>query len=202
METNGNGVVNPEARGNDGETVTSETKDQLSYESYQRLLSQRKKDREKLEKYQSELNELKSWKQSLEEQEATKKGEYEKILANYKEENSKLKNELTEYQKSLVDGMKLQAFLDKLPGSLDSQDYYQFANLEEIAIDPESGAVDQQTLQSAVDNFVKKHSRLLTPKNNRSLPGHDRVGPLSYKPKSVKEMTREELKEAFIKGQL
>lgn len=201
MEQSSNGIASSNASGEEEKVVTDGSKDTVSYETFNKLLAQRKKDREKLGTYEKQLEELSGWKKQLEEQESVKKGEYEKILSTYKTENEALKGKLSEVQKSIVDGQKYQSFIDKLPGRLDRSEYLQFVNVEDIAIDPETGVVDEATVQSAVDKFVKSYGKLITPTNTKSLPSHDRIGSVTITPKSLKQMSNEELKQAFIKGQ-
>lgn len=200
MKEQSDGITNSTASSEGEGTNTS--KDSVSYETFNKLLAQRKKDREKLSAYEKQLEELSGWKNQLEEQESVKKGEYEKILATYKAENEKLKASLTETQRSIVDGQKYNAFLDKLPGRLDRSEYLQFVNLEDIALDPDTGVVEESTVLKAVDNFVKTHGRLITPVDSKKMPSHDRVGTTGYPSKDIKKMSMEELKQAYIKGEL
>lgn len=202
MEQSSNGIASSTASSDEEKVITDGSKDTVSYETFNKLLAQRKKDREKLTNYEKQLEELSGWKKQIEEQESVKKGEYEKILSTYKTENETLKGKLSEVQKSIVDGQKYQSFIDKLPGRLDRSEYLQFVNVEEIAIDPETGVVDEATVQGAVDKFVKNYGKLITPTNTKSLPSHDRIGSVTITPKSVKQLSNEELKQAFIKGQL
>jgi hypothetical protein len=201
MEEQSSSAANAEASGK-AEEVTNTVKDSVSYETFNKLLAQRKKDKEVLKTYEKQVEELSGWKKSIEEQESVKKGEYEKILTTYKTENEALKGKLSEVQKSIVDGQKYNAFLDKLPGRLDRSEYLQFVDIEEIAIDPDTGIVDEATVQSSVDKFVKGFGKLITPTNTKSLPSHDRIGDVGYKPKSIKALSDAELKEAFLKGNL
>lgn len=201
MEDKSNGIANPDA-GSEKEKGTDATKQAVSYETFDKLLNQRKKDREKLDAYEKQLAELSGWKKQVEETESIKKGEYEKILTTYKTENETLKGKLSEVQKSIVDGQKYNAFLDKLPGRLDRNEFLQFVNIEQIAIDPETGVVDEKTVQSVVDDFVKSYGKLITPINSKSLPNHDRIGNVGNQTKTVKKLSDEELKMAFIRGNL
>lgn len=201
MEDKSNGIANPDA-GSEKEKVADTTKQAVSYETFDKLLNQRKKDREKLDTYEKQLAELSGWKKQIEESESIKKGEYEKILSTYKTENETLKGKLSEVQKSIVDGQKYNAFLDKLPGRLDRNEFLQFVNIEQIAIDPETGVVDEKTVQATVDDFVKNYSKLITPTNSKSLPSHDRIGHVGTQQKTVQKLSNEELKMAFIKGNL
>lgn len=201
MEEKSNGIANPEA-GSNTDQVTDSTKQAVSYETFDKLLNQRKKDREKLDTYEKQLQELSGWKKQIEESESIKKGEYEKILTTYKTENETLKSKLSEVQRSIVDGQKYNAFLDKLPGRLDRNEFLQFVDIEKIAIDPETGVVDEKTVQATVDNFVKNYGKLITATNSKSLPSHDRIGEVGNQVKSVKKLSDEELKMAFLRGNL
>lgn len=201
MEEKSNGIANPEA-GSKTDQVTDNTKQAVSYETFDKLLNQRKKDREKLDTYEKQLQELSGWKKQVEESESIKKGEYEKILTTYKTENETLKGKLSEVQRSIVDGQKYNAFLDKLPGRLDRNEFLQFVDIDKIAIDPETGVVDEKTVQATVDNFVKNYGKLITATNSKSLPSHDRIGEVGHVPKTVKKLSDEELKMAFLRGNL
>lgn len=137
--------------------------DKVAYDTHRKLLSQRKKDQEKLAAIEAELESYRAEEQKRELKKLEDKGEYEKILSSYKEENSRLKNQIDEGKRRSVESAKLQAFVNSLPGKLRNQQYLAFVDTNEIAVDPETNTVDEVSLKRTVDDFLRDHSSLIEP---------------------------------------
>jgi hypothetical protein len=143
---------------------------QVSYESHRRLLNEMKKEREERRKLQAELAERAQREKEAEEKRLAEQNEWKKIAENrekeLKEKEDKLKGLETERQ----DARKLDAFLTALKGKVDPK-YWPMIDLESIAIDPESGRVDEMTVARTVEDFRKDHGRLIdTPGNGDGMP--------------------------------
>jgi len=167
----------------------------IKYSTHKKLLNQHKN-------LKSELEELREFKQKQEEDQALKRGEFDKILKAREEKIEELSNKLKGIDQENNDRRKLQAFLNKVPGKVKKNEYLSFVDLDSIATDPETGEVDSVTLEREAKKFVENFPDLIVPANNKALP---QVGSLNNdRPnvrKSLKTMTREELKKAYINGQ-
>jgi vacuolar-type H+-ATPase subunit I/STV1 len=157
---------------NESASGDSQTKkDHVSYETYQKLLSQRKKDQERLTALEKEQQELLEKKKQDEENKLNEKGEYKKIIEIREQKINELTGKINEFEnkyKSIEDQLKtrrkLEAFLGKLPARLMDHDYLKLVDFDDIAVDPETGDVDGNSLDTVVSSFVKKHGRLLETK--------------------------------------
>ena len=72
--------------------------------------------------------------------------------------------------------IKANAFYDKLPGKLGNHQYLNFANIDDIAYDPETGKVDEQSVDKVVNEFMEKHSKLVEADEIAKLPSGSPAG--------------------------
>ena len=175
-------------------TTEDNSTDVVKYSTHKKLLNQLKNKSE-------ELEELRRFKQELEENEARKKGDYEQLLKAREAELKEWKERASSYERNLVEGQKLSAFINKLPGKIRRDEYLSFVDLDEIALDPTTNRVDERSVEMVVNSFVEKYGDLLEAKSENKLP---KVGSLGGRPnmkRSLKEMTREELRQAYLNGE-
>ena len=186
----------------DGKTSQA---DQVSYETYKKTLNQVKSKQEKLQGLESELEnankalaELKAEqdaakreKERIQEEQMLKQGKAEKVLEmkmqQWEEEKKRLIEDLdkernlrTETDKTLEEATKLQAFFDKLPGKLKHRDYAAHIDIEKIIVNPETGEIDEESVQSEVNKFMEYHKDLVDTKSFKSLPGYAPNGSPAY----------------------
>ena len=175
------------------EATQSENEGMVKYATHKKLLNQLKNRSE-------ELDELRAFKTKVEEQDAIKRGEFEKIIASRDETIKELQTKLDTIERDVTDGTKLQAFLDSVPGKVKKQEYLSFVDLDKIGVDPDTGKIDQISLERSVKNFVETYPEFIQPSSGKSLPN---VGNLSQKvntKRSLKELSDEELKRNYISG--
>lgn len=142
----------------------------VSYETHKELLAQRKADQKRLREVEEELNQFKSKQKEIEENKLREKGEYQKLLETREKELSQIKEENAKIQQNLVDGRKLQAFNDRLPGKLKKKEYLAFVDLDKIPFNPETQKVDEAGLKMVVDEFVKEYPDLIQTTPGKKLP--------------------------------
>jgi Skp family chaperone for outer membrane proteins len=170
-------------------------------ESRNRLLKQFKDTKAENDLLRSELNQFKTEKQKQEEALLTKKGEFEKLNQIRQQEIDRLKAEKEEVEKmksesdnALKDTWKLQAFYDKLPGKIKKREFLQFVDLNEIVFDSETGSVDPQSVDLAVNGFMENYSDLVDTSHVGRLPAdHAKNGKLTgvdFKNMPLKEMRK------------
>ncbi len=96
------------------------------------------------------------------------------------EQIKKLEDQLNSVNKDLEDGVKLQHFLDKLPGQPQNKKIMAFAPLEDIPM--VDGKPDELILESKVNEFLKEWGDLIGPANKKRLPndGANPTSSLSY----------------------
>lgn len=173
--------------------VEEKQPDVVPYESHRKLLDEKKKERETNKALQAELDNYRKADEERQQRELEEKGEYSKILDQYKSKIGELEGKLESHQANKISDKKKQAFLSALPGSLKNEKYLSFADLGEVAVNPDTGEVDPLGLKSAVDSFISEHGSLLnSPKASKTT---DRAAPVAHNNstnlsgKSVAELT-------------
>lgn len=152
------------------EAAPSPSSEDVSYESHQRLLQQRKADQRKAKELEQELSRYRDADRAREQQELEAKGEYSKILSERENRIQELEAREEERLRREVESAKLNAFVRALPGKLRSQDYLAFVNTDDIPLDPESKSVDEGSLRRVVADFMSKHSVLVEPEKKVNVP--------------------------------
>lgn len=151
--------------------------DPVSYETHRRILSQRKKDQEKIKEFEERFAEIDRVNKTAEEQKLAEQGEFKKIVELRDKKIDELSNKLqsvveekTNVEKTVKDTHKLQAFYEKLPGKIAKKEYLSFVDLEKIAYDPETGVIDNQSVDLVVNDFMENHSKLIEAPKGHKLP--------------------------------
>lgn len=164
-------------------SATTEKKDHVSYDTFQRLLSQRKSDQEELARIKAEHQSLLASKKSEEEAKLSQSGEYKKLLEIREQRIKEIEDEKQEWVKKYQDSeermhsiKKYAAFNSKLPAPLAHADYYSLVDFNQIAIDPETGAVDESSVEKLVSNFVKVHGTRCLRTGNTKMPNEASTG--------------------------
>jgi hypothetical protein len=143
-------------------------KDVVSYETHQELLGQRKKDQEKLKALEAKLKEIESKDSTEREKKLKDEGNFkalledrEKELAKLREQNEELQKSVHTFEETLTTTKKFNAFNRAIGGKLKNEDYYKFVDTSKIAIDAETGKVDESSVKNYAKNFVEKHRELV-----------------------------------------
>ncbi len=155
----------------DSSHVSNDAQETVTYQTHKKLLAQRKADQLKMQDLQEKLADFEKRDAERHEQTLAEQQKY-KELAELKEQKLKeLEAKDREREKQLLDGAKLNAFKDALPGQVKNPSYYAFVNLDAIEIDPDTGVIDQDSLDKQVNEFVTSHPGLYNPKQGAKLPG-------------------------------
>jgi vacuolar-type H+-ATPase subunit I/STV1 len=162
--------------------------EKVDYKTFKRLLAQRKADSEKFEALEKELNSFKSEKQKIEEEKLKAEGNWKELLESREKSLQELQEKLQEkdqevktYETHIQEATKLQSLQDALGGKFKKPEYMNLVDTSKIAIDPDTGNVDQTSLKSYADHFLKEHKELLNlskPQINDNAPHH--TGSLTY----------------------
>jgi len=179
--------------------------DSVSYDSYQKLLRQRKADKAKALEMQAQLESLLEEKKARETEELKQQNKYEELYKATLQENEAMKAERKAQEKALVDEHKRRE-LDKELGGLSKSDYFRFANLDNILI-ADDGTVDLNSVKIEANRFRKEYPELIRPSRNVNInsqaPSND--GKILNKPsvdaKSMSAEQRSAYKEKFLRDQ-
>ena len=183
-------VINSVSNTPEEKPIVSNEKDTVKYETHNKLLGQHKAVQEKMRVAQEIIDKFEAEKRNVEEVKLQEQGEFKKLLTLKDEELGKLKTERDTAVKENQDTWKYDAFYKKLGGTLDNSAYLSFVDLDNIIFNPETREIDEQSVESVVNDFRTKHSRLITPFNNSKLPAAP--SHLDYQAKSIGSMNNNE----------
>ena len=133
----------------------------VAYTTYKKVLSQEKNLRARLEEANALLAEKEAKEQAETEKRLSEQGEYKKLLELERKKREELEGKTKDYERSILDAHKLNAFKEKLGGRVANPAYYDFVDIESIAINPDTGEIDNASVQNVVDKFVVEHPTLI-----------------------------------------
>lgn len=155
--------------GNDAETSgqgetqsNSEHTGTVKYESFQKVLNEKKNVAERLKATEARLAEYERQNKESEERKLKEQGEYKKLLEQRDRELEEIRGSKSELERTILDSMKYQAVLDKIGGKLKHRDYMSHIDVDRVSFDPETKALDFNTVESVANDFLKTHSHLVS----------------------------------------
>ena len=147
-------------------SVEQAKRETVAYETHQKLLSQRKADQARLAEMDAKLKTFEETEMKKQQAKLEEKGEYQKILEAKENELKSLQERIKNDEQRRINSEKESAFLNSLGGKLKNPEYIRFASKDEIAVDPDTGKVDELSLKQVVDKFLKEHSTLVDKKES------------------------------------
>jgi len=161
----------------DGETAKADgeaggkQESTVKYETYDKAMRSLAKAKEEKRLLEQALAERDQKERELQEMKLKEQGEYKKILEQRELELKSLKERVAEEERQKVISKKLNAFVRNLPGELAHNDMLIHVDVEQIAIDPETGEVDKLTVDKQVSTFVQNYPFGIKTKGGKGLPG-------------------------------
>jgi len=160
----------------------------VSYETHAKLLDEKKKASARLAELEAaeEARKLKA----LEE-----KGEYQKIIEQKEKELADKNSKLHELTQRETDRLKLSSLLKALPGTVDPKFYKFIDQIDDIVVNPETGEVDEVSVNRAAEKFRKQYPEWIQTKKS-GLPndapggGANRISRAEWMKLPSKEMTK------------
>lgn len=156
-ETGGAGAENQ-----DQVKVDPPSKDSVSYESYQKAVTEAKKAKDERDRLRQELKEK-------QEKELKETNNYKELLKLREADLEKERKDRAELQSVIESGSKMQAFLAEVQGDLPRQ-FWGLVDLEKIVINPETKMPDKQAVASYAREFEKQFGKVLDNPNSPQLP--------------------------------
>jgi DNA repair exonuclease SbcCD ATPase subunit len=143
----------------------------------ERLLEESKKYKEGYQTFKTKQQEIESQKAQEEEERLRKEGQFQTLLEQREkrlkelEESLKTKeDEVKSRDTAITNFRKASAFERELGGKLRKQDYWKHVDFDSIAINPESGEIDKDSLSSVAQSFTKEYKELVDFGANANLP--------------------------------
>lgn len=157
----------PEGDGGSQGGEGSGPKKTVEYDTHRRLLDEKKK-------VQAELDQLRAEKNARESKELESKGEYQKLLELERKAREEAEGKLKTFDQQEKGRRKMAAILGSAGGTIDEK-WYQFvadAVLDDVAIDPDSGKIDQMSVTKAVEKLRTSYPEIIKGKGGPGLPNN------------------------------
>ena len=182
-----NSVVDP--------IVSDEGKNSVAYETYERTLAQAKKAQAKNKEVQEELNALRAEKEAESKSRLEEQNKYKELYEASEATAKQAKEETAALVAAQIINRKKEAVAAHI-GAVHKPEFLSFLNLDNIDLDNPDSIIEEATRFKAVYPMVLKTSS--TPLPNGAAPGT----PADLKPKSISDMTDEELASYSAKAAL
>lgn len=160
--------VNPSPSGNSGGDDDSSKSSEALEKHAQKLLDEKRKATERAKAAEQELALLRQKEREREDQELEKQKNFEALLKKQKEETAAERAKREALENQVVEAIKSNAFRKVLGAQVDDK-YKSTIDLSKIAIDPETGEVDQMSVAQYVEDYRKTYPEII------KVPGQNRM---------------------------
>jgi hypothetical protein len=196
-QTSSSSGAPPQASGQSGSSPDPETekKDAVAYDTYRKVLGEKKKADDKLSEQQKQIEELSAKIKEREEAELKAKGEIEKLLKIREEELAKEREKSSTLQGNIQKGLKLDAVLNSLSGKLDPKYWHLLhSKLDDVVIDPTNGNADPASAQKVAQIFEQNYPEIITKASGVKIPNGAAQGTGSLTLEEWKKLPAKEMK--------
>jgi hypothetical protein len=138
------------------------SKGKVSYETYSRVLDEKKALKKKVDEFEK-------GKRDAEEAKLAEQGNFKKLLEQREDELKSLKTENDGLKSTITGSRKMNAFLNAVTGEIPKQ-YLGLIDLEQIALDPQTGKPDEASVKKAARDFEKSYPDVVKRKDPNRLP--------------------------------
>lgn len=185
-----------------GSDSNPENKDTVAYDTYRKVLSEKKRRDEENEKLQAQLKEFENKEKERVEAELKQKGDLQKLLDLKKQEKASIEAKLKEKETFIENHMKVQAFKAEIKGIIPEQ-FERLIDVTKIIIDPSTGRPDPVSVANAAREFETSYGVILGKNGKTPLPNEAAAGNVKkltvaeWKLLPLKEM-KEKLKSGLV----
>lgn len=169
-------------------------KDSVAYETYRKILSEKKKADEKLRVAAEELEAYRRKEQDAVEARLKDEKKWKEYAELKEKEAAEATAKAEEKDRIFLESQKLDAFLSSMDGRVDRK-YWGFVNTDKIILNPETGEVDTSSVKIAIQEFKQKYPEIINyPGRPSGIPNESPKGQTStltyddWKKLPVKEM--------------
>lgn len=168
-------------------------KDVVAYETYRKVLSEKKRRDEELEKAQALLKEFQDKEKERVEAELKAKGDLQKLLDLQKQEKQAIELKLKEKETLLENKMKMDAFKAEVKGLIPDQ-FERLIDVSKIIVDPSTGKPDPVSVSLVAREFETNYGVILSSGGKNPLPneaangGARKISVAEWKLLPLKEM--------------
>jgi len=162
-------VISDGDQTNVGDKSENQQQDVVSYDSHRRLLSEKKKLQSQHEETLKRLQELENQQKEAEERKLAEKEDFKKLLELREKELKEERERFSKLDMRVKEGKKMSSFLHSLGTELD-QKYWSLVDLDQIAVNPETGDPDPSSIQEVVEKFKSNFSEVIVNRDAARLP--------------------------------
>lgn len=168
---NGASGADQKPSGTNGELSdeTKNDKDSVAYDTYRKVLAEKKKRDEDLKAAQDELARLKKLEKERTEAELKAKEDYKKLVELREQELGEYKNKYEGLHSTIQESVKFNAFLEALPGQVPKK-FWKMVDTSEIVIDPATGEPDPASVKKVADKFQAEFGEIIQTPGKAKLP--------------------------------
>lgn len=149
--------------------LTTSTDEKVAYKSYSKVLGEKKKLAGTVSELQAKIDKFETDAKEKADEELKVKEDYKTLLGLRDQELEDTKKENTSFRNQFDDSKKLRAVLRTIKGELPDR-YYGLVDLDKVAIDPNTGEVDQMSVTKVVDDYTKTYPETLRAQGGPGLP--------------------------------
>lgn len=142
------------------EGLEQSPKDSVAYETYRKVLSEKKKRDSELKDALDRLNHYETAAKTRAEEELKSKDEWKKLLDIREAELLETKSKLSGLFEQQVNTAKLTTFFDALDGKVHKK-YWDKIPLDQIVLDESAGEIDRASVQKAIESFKKEYPEVI-----------------------------------------
>ncbi len=185
-----------------GQESDSNKPDTVAYDTYRKVLSEKKKRDEENEKLQLALKEFEAKEKERVEAELKAKGDLQKLLDLQKQEKAGIEAKLKEKESFIENHLKVQAFKAEVKGQIPEQ-FERLIDVSKIIVDPTTGKPDPVSVANVAREFETHYGVILgkggkTPLPNEAAGGNaKKITVAEWKLLPLKEM-KEKLKSGLV----
>ena len=186
-EDQGSGATKPNtgSEGNDDDAIIERQNQSVGYESYRKVLGEKKKETAKRRELEQRLAEIEAEKEAQREMELKEQGRFKDLLADEQTKRKTLENELNSYKKTIDNSFKFNAIKKTLGAEIDYKwaDYLDMKGIyDQVELD-DNRTPDEMSVTKVCDYIRKEFPEMIATNNSRgNLPNDPPQGvtQLSY----------------------
>lgn len=154
---------------------SSSGKDTVAYETYKKVVAEKKRRDAELAAKDEELKKLKAAEKERVESELKAKEDYKKLLEIREKEIQEKDRQLKEVMSDIEQSTKFEALLSALPGQVPKK-FWTMIDTTQIVIDPNTGSPDPSSVKKAAETFQANFPELIVQPGKAKLPNTAAAG--------------------------
>ena len=149
------------------EPVNESKTDSVKYDTYRKVLGEKKSLQSKFELAQKELEDFRAKQKQLEEQELQENNKWKEYAERKEQEAQEALQRVKDYEYREVSSRKLDRILNGVGAPIDSK-YWALIDVESVKYDAETGEFDETSLNSEIQRIKEQMPEIISRKKDAS----------------------------------